>query len=87
MQPTNNEDKRLKKTYEEIGPYLGLGTQLAATIILMFFLGRWLDEKFQIEPILTIVFSFLGGSAGIYNVIKSTINLNKKKKWIFFLRE
>ncbi len=75
-----DEDSKLAKSYKEIGPYLGLGTQLAATIILMFFLGRWLDEEFQLEPILTIVFSFLGGFAGIYNVIKSTLNLNKKNK-------
>ena len=76
----NSEENNLTKTYKEIGPYLGLGTQLAATIVLMFFLGKWLDEKFELYPILTIVFSFLGGFAGIYNVIKSTLNLNKKKK-------
>lgn len=75
----SKKDNSLAKTYKEIGPYLGLGTQLAATIILMFFLGKWLDEKFDFYPILTICFSFLGGSAGIYNVIKATINLNKKK--------
>ena len=75
----NKKEDNLAQTYKEIGPYLGLGTQLAATIVIMFFLGRWLDEKFELEPILTILFSFLGGSAGIYNVIKSTINLNNKK--------
>ena len=73
-------DKKLASTYREIGPYLGLGTQLAAFIILMFFLGRWLDEKFELTPILTIIFSILGGFGGIYNVINATIKLNKKKK-------
>lgn len=76
----NKKESNLAETYKEIGPYLGLGTQLAATIVLMFFLGRWVDEKLSLEPIFTIVFSFLGGFAGIYHVIKSTINLNKKKK-------
>ena len=75
----NKKKNSLEKTYKEIGPYLGLGTQLAATIILMFFLGKWLDEQFEIYPVLTIIFSFFGGFAGIYNVIKSTLNLNKKK--------
>lgn len=74
------QNKKLIKSYKEIGPYLGLGTQLAASIILMFFLGKWLDEKLQFYPILTIIFSFIGGFAGIYNVIKSTIEFNKKKK-------
>ncbi len=76
----NNKENDLTNTYKEIGPYLGLGTQLAATIVLMFFLGKWLDDEFELYPILTIVFSFVGGSAGIYNVIKSTLNLNKKNK-------
>ena len=76
----NKTDKKLAETYREIGPYLGLGTQLAASIILMFFLGKWLDDKLDLSPILTIVFSFIGGFAGIYNVIISTIKLNKKKK-------
>ena len=74
-----DDDKRFK-AYRELGPYLGLGFQLAASIIFMFFLGRWLDSKFKIEPLLTITFSFLGGFAGIYNVIKTVLQLNKKKK-------
>jgi F0F1-type ATP synthase assembly protein I len=72
--------KSLTDTYREVAPYLGLGTQLAATIILMFFLGRWLDDQFNLNPLLTIIFSFLGGFAGIYNFIKTVLQLNKKKK-------
>ena len=71
--------KKITDSYKDVGPYIGLGTQLAASIILMFFLGRWLDQKFDLEPILTIVFSLFGGFAGIYNLIKSTIHINKKK--------
>lgn len=74
------QNKKLINSYKEIGPYLGLGTQLAASIILMFFLGKWLDNKIQIYPVLTIIFTLLGGFAGIYNVIKATLELNKKKK-------
>ena len=76
----NKAEKKLTEVYKDIGPYLGLGTQLAASIILMFFLGKWLDEQFELTPVLTIVFSFLGGFGGIYNVIRATLNLNKKKK-------
>jgi F0F1-type ATP synthase assembly protein I len=76
MKKNNN---KLTETYKNVGPYLGLGTQLAATIILMFFLGRWLDEKFELHPWLTIVFSFFGGFAGIYNFINAVMTLNKKK--------
>ena len=77
---TQNKSSKLSETYHEVGPYLGLGTQLAATIVLMFFLGRWLDVQFDTHPILTIIFSFFGGFAGVYNFIKTVLNMNKKKK-------
>ena len=75
---SSSDENDLTKTYRDVGPYLGLGTQLAATMVLMVFLGRWLDEKFELSPILTISFAFFGGFAGIYNFIKSVLNLNKK---------
>ncbi len=71
---------KLSKAYQEVGVYLGLGTQLAATIILMSLAGWWLDEHFDSKPIFLIIFAFLGGFAGIYNFIKATLNANKKKK-------
>jgi ATP synthase protein I len=77
---SDQEDKKYLKIYRDVSPYLGLGFQLAASIILMFFLGWWLDKKFECSPLLTIIFSFLGGFAGIYNVIKVVLELNKKKK-------
>jgi F0F1-type ATP synthase assembly protein I len=64
----------------QIAPYMGLGFQIAATVILMFFIGYWLDDEFQIKPILTIIFSLFGSFAAIYNFIKTTLELEKKKK-------
>ncbi len=72
------KDNSLTKTYRDVGPYLGLGTQLAATMVLMYFLGDWLDKKFDLTPTFTIGFSLFGGFAGIYNFIKTVLNLNKK---------
>lgn len=80
MSEQEDSSKKITSSYREIGPYLGLGTQLAATIVLMFFLGRWMDSKLNTFPILMIVFSFLGGFAGIYNFIKTVLQLNEKKK-------
>ena len=80
MNEQEDNTKKISDTYRTIGPYLGLGTQLAATIILMFFLGRWLDQKLNTYPLLIICFSLLGGFAGIYNFIKTTLRLNEKNK-------
>jgi F0F1-type ATP synthase assembly protein I len=76
----SNDSEKTSRAVNEIGPYLGLGFQLAASIVLMFFLGQWLDGKFHIFPVLTITFSFLGGAAGIYNLIKTVLELGEKKK-------
>ncbi len=80
MKFENRSSEKISNTYKEIGPYLGLGTKLAATIVLMFFLGRWLDGQLKTTPVLMILFSFLGGFAGIYNFIKTVLQLNEKKK-------
>jgi len=75
--------KGYSETTKEVGSYMGLGTQLAATIILMFFLGRWLDGEFDTKPLWTIFLSFFGGIAAIYNFIKAILTdpkLNKSKK-------
>jgi ATP synthase protein I len=76
------EDKKDKdpfnsNLYKDYAPYLGLGIQLAATIVLMVFLGIWLDGKFDTSPYLTLVFSFLGIFTGMYHLIKSVTRLDK----------
>ncbi len=79
----NLEDKtltKLSKAYQEMSVYLSLGIQMAATIVLMFFLGKWLDEYFGISPTLTIIFALFGGFAGIYNFLHTTLNIQKKEK-------
>ena len=74
-----NQDKlnSINKVYKEIGPYIGLGMQLAVTVTVMVFLGIWLDEKFKLAPVLTIIFAFLGVFAGLYNFIKSVLKSGK----------
>jgi F0F1-type ATP synthase assembly protein I len=51
--------------------------QLAITVTVMVFVGIWLDEKFDLSPVFTIVFASVGVSAGLYNFIKSVINSGK----------
>ncbi len=75
-----NSQRKLIEGYKKIGPYLGLGTQLAATIILMFYFGYWLDKKFNTYPVLILIFSFLGGFAAIYNFIRSVLKLSSKNE-------
>ena len=70
----------IAKSLRDVGPYLGLGLQLAATIVLMVLLGSWLDKKFNLNYILTLIFGLLGIGVGMYNLIKTVNDLEKRDK-------
>ncbi len=49
------------------GPYLGLGTMLAASLVLGVFAGWWADGKLGTTPWLTLAGTLLGMAVGFYN--------------------
>jgi F0F1-type ATP synthase assembly protein I len=73
------EKDSLTKTYREVGPYLGLGLQLAATMVVMIFIGDWIDKKYDTSPIWTLVFGILGIFTGMYQLIKTALHLQSRK--------
>jgi len=75
-----DKTKGTSNYYKEIGPYLGLGLQLAATVTISVFIGIWLDDQFETSPVLTIIFAFFGVFAGMYNFIKSVLKADNDKK-------
>jgi ATP synthase protein I len=62
------------------GPLIGSGIQLATSVVVMFFLGRWLDDRFGTSPWLMIVGTFLGLGAGLFSFIKTIITMDSKEK-------
>jgi ATP synthase protein I len=63
----------------EMGPYLTLGLQLAITVVVCFFLGRWLDSVFDSAPWLMIAGLALGVIGGFVNFFRTVIDLGKKE--------
>jgi F0F1-type ATP synthase assembly protein I len=55
--------------------YAGLGIQLAVSLLVFVFIGRWADEKLGTGGILTVVAAFLGFGGTMYSLIRS---LNRK---------
>ena len=47
------------------GPYLTLGLQLALTVVVFFFLGRWLDGTFGTAPWLMLAGLAIGVAGGL----------------------
>lgn len=75
-----DENSGFAKSVREVGPYLGLGLQLAVTIVTMVFLGSWLDQNFNTGYIFTLIGGIVGISAGIYNLVKTVSDLDKRNK-------
>jgi len=75
-----DENSGFAKSVREVGPYLGLGLQLAVTIVAMVLLGSWLDKKFDSGYVFTLIGGIVGISAGIYNLVKTVNDLEKKSK-------
>jgi F0F1-type ATP synthase assembly protein I len=73
------EKDSLSHTYREVAPYLGLGLQLAATMVVMIFIGDWIDKKYETSPIWTLIFGVLGIFTGMYQLIKTVLNLQSRK--------
>ncbi len=73
----NDGGSNKERKYEDIGNYLGLGLQLAVTVVVMVFLGIWLDKKLDTNPWMTVVCSFLGIFAALYTFIKTVLKSGK----------
>lgn len=74
------KEKKENNIWREVGPYMNLGWQMVITICLMALLGWWLDGKFDTAPWLFISLTVFGVFAGMYNFIKTVLNLDKRKE-------
>lgn len=77
MKNDDGEKKKAASYFKDYGPYLTSGIQLALTVAALAFLGIWLDKKFDSSPWFTIILSFFGVFAGLYNFIKAAIKSDK----------
>lgn len=74
------DDSGVAKSLRDVGPYLGLGLQLAVTIVAFVLLGSWLDDKFSQNYIFTLIAGVLGIGIGLYNLIRTVTYLEKRSK-------
>jgi F0F1-type ATP synthase assembly protein I len=80
MAPKPEDDSGIAKSLRDVGPYLGLGLQLAATIVVFVLVGGWLDKKYTQKYIFTLIAGLLGIGIGLYNLIKTLAYLEKRNK-------
>ena len=68
----------LPEVYRQVGPYLGLGVEFAASVLLCLFGGRWLDGKLGTEPAFMLVGVLLGTAAGFYSFIRKALRMGDR---------
>jgi len=76
----NNSSQNVKgdlaKAYRNLGKYMGLGLQIAASLAFFMFVGYWVDLKFNSSPIFLLV-GFLMGMIGMFALL---LNITDQKK-------
>jgi F0F1-type ATP synthase assembly protein I len=83
---SNNETEIKKKkveiqgTYRDYAPYLTLGFQLAAAVVLFFLLGHWIDNRFGIAPIGKLIGVLIGSIGGFVKFFKTVAMLATDKE-------
>ena len=58
---------------------VGVGWYISGSILLGILAGRWLDSKFDTEPLLVIVGLILGLTIAFYGVYRMLPNVRKKQ--------
>ena len=72
-----NKAKNNSSNAASLGKALKISTELFAAVVVGSTIGFILDNWFDTKPWLTIVFFFMGATAGILNVIKSAKKMQK----------
>ena len=76
-QQTNAEHKKdsVQKIYRNFVPFLTMGIQLAAAVVFFFFLGHWIDKRFDIAPIGKLVGIVIGSTGGFIKFFKMVASI------------
>lgn len=75
-----NEEKKFSETLRTTGPYLTLGAQLAATVVVFFFIGTYADEYFGTKPWLMVSAVIVGAVGGLIKFFRTVIDLSTKEE-------
>lgn len=68
-----------KPQLTQYGDYLGLGIQIAATMVLPMFAGIWLDNRFDTSPWLTLAGALFGILSIFVIIMKLALTSNQKE--------
>lgn len=73
-----NPVRTMSEALRQIAPYMNLGWQLLATILVSLLIGWGIDSLLQTRPFGLILFAVLGIVAGLYSLFKTANRLTLK---------
>jgi F0F1-type ATP synthase assembly protein I len=73
-EPHQREQQDWARVAREIGPLLGIGVSLAASVLLGVLAGRWADARWGREPLFTILGAMAGLIAGMYQFVRTVMS-------------
>ena len=78
----SSEDTRssYRKALEEVGPYLGLGLQIGATMAFFVGLGYLVDSWLATDPVFVLVGAVLGMTALVVQLVQISNRLNEESR-------
>ena len=64
----------MNKNSSEWAKYSGLGIQMAISVVLCLYIGKWAGQKFNHETLGSLIGIFFGLFTSMYNLIKQIKN-------------
>jgi len=73
-QPKKEPKENPNQSLNALARYSGMAFQIAATIIVCLFLGKWLDKVLSLKfPAFTVSLTIIGVFLGVYFVIRELL--------------
>ncbi|MEK7486418.1 MAG: AtpZ/AtpI family protein [Planctomycetota bacterium] len=73
----SNKEEKPNSTLREYANYSDAGIKFALYILLGLFGGQWLDKRWEMKGLLTILGMFTGASLGMYTLYKNIFREEK----------
>lgn len=63
---------------KDLIPYLNIGSEIAANLIVFTLIGYWLDDLWKMKPVLLLTGAIIGIMLSIYSIYKLIKKLDQK---------
>jgi F0F1-type ATP synthase assembly protein I len=73
---TSRSAENSRNNRQSTGSFLTLGMQLTLAVVVFFFIGYWLDQKWNTSPWLTLTGATIGAGGGMYKFIREAMKLS-----------